>query len=217
MDYNDLYTVVGLVEASCKTIGEDHPRPCLADRRTSNHPGHPRVSGHNESFPKPDFLGTVYCVTYCNKKRGDALFPWIGPLYAVYIIVYWWCITRPSYTHYEHIYIYIYITWGPVPFLKPLLGRNGRAAASCQVDNWDDSTQLLGFRWCSSPAQVRTAPRQANQRTGRGGDGMGWERGTATGYEFYHVLPCYTMFYHVLPCYTMLYHVIPCYTMLYTE
>ena len=215
MDYNDLYTVVGLVEASCKTIGEDHPRPCLADRRTSNHPGHPRVSGHNESFPKPDFLGTVYCVTYCNKKRGDALFPWIGPLYAVYIIVYWWCITRPSYTHYEHIYIYIHIhNLGTGTLFEASLRPKWKSSSVVPSRQLRRLDSAAGFPLMFQPGPGSNGSETSESKNWKrwGWDGMG----TGNGYWVW-VLPCFTMLYHVLPCFTMLYHVIPCYTMLYTE
>ena len=107
----------------------------------------------------------------------------------VYITVYWWCITRPSYSHYEHIYIHI--TCGPVPFLKPLLGRNGRAAASCQVDHWDDSA-AAGCPLMFQPTPGSNGSGTSESKNWKRWGWERWERGTAPGYELYHVIPCYT-------------------------
>ena len=112
----------------------------------------------------------------------------------VYITVYWWCITRPSYSHYEHIYIHI--TCGPVPFLKPLLGRNGRAAASCQVDHWDDSAAA----GCPLMFQPTPGSNGSGTSESKNWKRWGWEEGTmGTGNgAWVWVIPCYTMLYHVI-------------------
>ena len=114
----------------------------------------------------------------------------------VYITVYWWCITRPSYSHYE-TYIYTHNLWTGTLFEASL---RPKWKSSSVVP----SRPLRRLSCCWVSADVPAHPRFERLRDKRIKEleevGMG-TMGTGNG-AWVWVIPCYTMLYLVIPCYT---------------